>query len=577
MTAPDYITSPVFADASELDAVTLEIILSGLRSVADETYIALMKSAFSTNIKERNDHSTALIDPKGRMISLCERSQPIHLSSMLGLTGALLRKYPLDAFRPGDVFISNDPYVADGSHLPDVNFSMPVFVDGKLLCFMCNIAHHADIGGMAPGSMSGGMTEIYQEGLRIPPVRLLTDYRVNEDIFDLVLLNARVPEERRGDYNAQIAACRLGERRIHELAERHGISALEQAFEQILARTYTRMTDAISQIPPGRYVFEDVMDDDGFGAMNIPIRLAVTVGDPAHEGRIQCDFEGSNPMVRGNINVPFRALQSSVVYAMRALLDPNIPSNQGMLDAIEIEAPEGSMLRAAFPAAVAGRANTCQRVIDVVLGALAPALPDKAVGAANGANTMVVFSGRDPETGKDYVYLETVGGGFGGRAAKDGKDGVQVHLINTSNLPVEAIETEYPLLVESYEFVENSGGAGMYRGGLGLRRTIRPVGHTAVFTGQGERFLNAPWGVFGGAEGGKGGFFLDSDAGRQPMDTKPGLTGVSPEQAVTVETAGAGGYGAPEQRDALAIEGDRTSGKYTADYLRAHYPQVKEA
>ncbi|HEY0275166.1 MAG TPA: hydantoinase B/oxoprolinase family protein, partial [Paenirhodobacter sp.] len=315
MSQPDYITAA--AQGPDMDAVTLEIILSGLRSITDETYIALMKSAFSTNIKERNDHSTALIDPQGRMLCLCERSQPIHLSSMLGLTGALLRKYPIEAFKPGDIFISNDPYVADGSHLPDVNFSMPVFVDGRLLCFMCNIAHHADIGGMAPGSMSGGMTEIYQEGLRIPPVRLFSGYEVQQDIFDLVLLNARVPDERRGDYNAQIAACRLGERRIHELAVQHGADALGVAFTQILSRTYGRMTHAIEQIPAGIYTFEDVMDDDGFGAFDMPIRLRVTVGDPAHEGRIHCDFARSHPMVKGNINVPFRALQSSVVYAMR--------------------------------------------------------------------------------------------------------------------------------------------------------------------------------------------------------------------------------------------------------------------
>ncbi|MYZ46220.1 hydantoinase B/oxoprolinase family protein [Propylenella binzhouense] len=574
MSLPAYMTDA--AARPELDAVTLEIILSGLRSIADETYIALMKSAFSTNIKERNDHSTALIDIHGRMLCLCEKSQPIHLSSMLGLTGALLRKYPLEAFRPGDIFIANDPYVADGSHLPDVNFSMPVFVDGKLICFMCNIAHHADIGGMAPGSMSGGMTEIYQEGLRIPPVRLFSGYELQQDILDLVLLNARVPDERHGDYNAQIAACRLGERRVHELAAQHGLAALEAAFAQILARSYGRMIRAIEQVPPGSYVFEDVMDDDGFGAINMPIRLRVTVGDPADEGRIRCDFTGSHPMVRGNINVPYRALQSSVVYAMRALLDPNIPSNQGMLDAIDIVAPAGSMLHATFPAAVAGRANTCQRVIDVVLGALAPALPDRAVGAANGANTMVVFAGRDAQTGKDYVYLETVGGGFGGRAGKDGKDGVQVHLINTSNLPVEAIETEYPLLAEAYEFVEDSGGAGRHRGGLGLRRTIRPVGHTAQFTGQGERFLNAPWGIFGGTEGGRGRFYMQDGEGRQDLPTKPGLTPVTPDQSITVETAGAGGYGAPQARSPQSVQADLSSGKYTPDYLARHYPQFEE-
>ncbi|MBJ3778080.1 hydantoinase B/oxoprolinase family protein [Acuticoccus mangrovi] len=567
---------PELAPETQLDPITLEVILSGLRSVTDETYIALMKSAFSTNIKERNDHSTALIDPAGRMISLCERSQPIHLSSMLGLTGALLRKYDLDAFRPGDIFVSNDPYTADGSHLPDINFSMPVFVDGELLCFMCNIAHHADIGGMAPGSMSGGMTEIYQEGLRIPPVRLFAEGRMVEDLFEVLLLNARVPDERRGDYYAQIASCKLGERRIQELAATHGRARLAAAFDQLIARTHARMLKAIANVPPGDYVFKDVMDDDGFGAQSMPIAIKVTVGDPALEGRIRCDFAGSSPAVLGNINVPFRALQSSVVYAMRALLDPDVPSNQGMLDAIEIDAPAGSILNAAFPAAVAGRANTCQRVIDVVLGALAPALPDRAVGAANGANTAVIFSGTDGETGRSYVYLETVGGGFGGRATKDGKDGVQVHLINTSNLPVEAIETEYPLLVEAYGFVPDSGGAGTHRGGLGLRRVVRPVGHTTVFTGQGERFLNPPWGVFGGAPGGTGGFKLrEADGTVHDMPTKPGLTPITPQQALIVETAGAGGYGPPEQRSPAERAEDLGSEKFTANFMAKHYGKDK--
>ncbi|MCS0502015.1 hydantoinase B/oxoprolinase family protein [Ancylobacter mangrovi] len=557
-----------------LDPITLELVLNALRSVTDETYIALMRSAYSTNIKERNDHSTALIDPRGRMIALCERSQPIHLSSMLGLTNALLAKYRIEDIAPGDIFAANDPYAAGGSHLPDVNLSMPVFADGRLICFACNIAHHADIGGMSPGSMSGG-TEIYQEGLRIPPVRLFSRGELNTDMLDLFLLNARVPDERRGDYVAQIAACRLGERRMLDLVATYGAPQLTLAFDALIERTYERSKRAIARIPAGRYTFEDVMDDDGWGALDIPIRLAITVGDPATEGRIRCDFTGSAPAVRGNINVPFRATQSSVVYALRAMLDPDVPSNQGMLDAIEIVAPEGSLLNAAFPAAVAGRANTCQRIIDVVIGALAPALPTEAVGAANGANTAVIFSGTDPRTGGGYVYLETVGGGFGGRAVKDGTDGVQVHLINTSNLPVEAIESEYPLLVESYGFVADSGGAGRRRGGLGLRRVIRPVDHVTTFTGQGERFINPPWGVFGGEPGGTGGFRMrEADGTERALPTKPGATEVRPDQALVVETAGAGGYGPPAERAGSDLARDLLSGKFTQDFLRSHYPQA---
>jgi N-methylhydantoinase B len=255
------------------------------------------------------------------------------------------------------------------------------------------------------------------------------------------------------------------------------------------------------------------------------------------------------------------------------MLDPDVPSNQGMLDAIEIEAPAGSFLNARHPSAVAGRANTCQRIIDVVIGALSPALPLDTVGAANGANTATIFSGTDPRTGRSYVYLETVGGGFGGRATTDGKDDVQVHLINTSNLPIEAIETEYPLIVESYGFIPDSGGAGKFRGGLGLRRVIKPAGHTTVFTGQGDRFLNAPWGVFGGGEGGRGGFLKRGPDGVEVrLPTKPGPTPVDPDEALIVETAGAAGYGSAADRSAEALKDDLASGKFSADYMRRHYP-----
>lgn len=568
-------TPPPHRTADTLDAVTLEILLNALRSVADETYISLMRSAYSTNIKERNDHSTALIDPKGRLIALCEAAQPIHLSSMLGLTTRLLERYHLSDFKPGDIFVGNDPFASGGSHLPDINMSMPVFADDELLGFMCNIAHHADIGGMSPGSMSGG-TEIYQEGLRIPPVRLFDGGQLCRDMFELILLNVRVPDERRGDYNAQIAACRLGARRIEELAAAKGTRTLLRVYDEIVERTFVRATRGARKIPRGTYRFTDVMDDDGKGALDMPISVAITSGDPADNGRIRFDFAGTSPAVKGNINCPYYATQSSVAYVFRAMVDPECPINQGMLDAIDVIAPEGCLINAAFPSAVAGRANTCQRIIDTVIGALADALPQEAVGAANGANTMAVFSGRGPD-GQRYVYLETVGGGFGGRAVKDGKDGVQVHLINTSNLPVEAIETEYPLIVEAYEFIPDSGGAGEHRGGLGLRRVLRPRGHVAGFSGQGERFRHAPWGVFGGKQGGTGRFLVRrADGTEEILPTKPSFVEIGPDEALIVETAGAGGYGDPAARPREAIADDLASGKFSAAYLADHYPQFRQ-
>jgi N-methylhydantoinase B len=560
--------------STQIDPITLEILSNGLRSVADETYIALMKSAYSTNIKERHDHSTAIVDPRGRLVVQAENSLAIHLGSMMGLMHTLLAKVPLDQIREGDIFAGNDPYAAGGSHLPDVNLAMPVFVGGELVCFVCNIAHHADIGGMAPGSMAGGMTEIYQEGLRIPCVRLFRAGDLVEDVFDILLLNARLPEERRGDYYAQVAACRLGARRVREIAETRGVGLLRAAFDEIIARTEARLRSALAAVPPGEYRFDDVMDDDGLGTVDIPIKLRIVVPrDPSRE-RVLFDFTGTGPQVKGNINSTITATQAGVLYALKALLDPDVPNNQGLFDVVEIVAPKGTLINAAFPAAVAARANTAQRIVDVVIGALAPAVPNAAVGAANGANTTAVFFGHDARRGRDYVYLETLGGGFGGRAAKDGKDGVQVHITNTSNLPVEAIEMEYPLLVESYGFVGDSGGPGKFRGGMGLRRVVRPVGHSMVFSGQGERFVHRPWGIFGGGEGGTGRFRKLTAGGEQALPTKPLNVEVAPDEAVVVETPGAGGYGKPADRAPEALRQDLISGKFSRDYLARHYGRV---
>jgi len=310
------------------------------------------------------------------------------------------------------------------------------------------------------------------------------------------------------------------------------------------------------------------MDDDGLGTVDIPIRLAIEVTG----ARIRFDFTGTAPQVRGNINLTMNATQAAVCYSLKALLDPEVPNNQGMLDVCEIEAPPGTLVNALAPAPVAARANTCQRIVDVVIGALAEALPDAAVGAANGANTTAVFSGTDPETGAGYLYLETLGGGFGGRSDRDGRDGVQVHITNTSNLPIEAIEQEYPLRVVSYGFVEDSGGAGRFRGGLGLRRSITPVGHSSTFSGAGERFRRSPWGIFGGGAGRPGRFYRQAANGEEtPLDTKPNNVPLAPGECIVVESPGSGGYGPPDERSPDALDADRRSGKFTAAFLRRHY------
>jgi len=554
-----------------IDPITLEIVFNALRSVTDETYAALMKSAYSTNIKERHDHSTAIMDPGGRLVAQSAGSLPIHIASMSGLMGALLGKFDGN-IHEGDIFVSNDPHEAGGTHLPDINLAMPVFVNGEIHSFVCNIAHHADVGGMAPGSMAGGMSEIYQEGLRIPVIRLFRRGELVTDILDLLLLNVRVPLERRGDYFAQISACRLGERRLQEVILKHGKAVLTAAYSDIISRTQRRMADGVESIRDGTYTFSDVMDGDGLGTFDVEIVVAVHVN-----GReITFDFSGTADQVKGNINVTLNATQAAVCYSLKALLDPEIPNNQGVLDAVQIIAPAGTLVNAVFPAPVAARANTCQRIIDVVLGALAEAFPERVVAAANGANTTAVFSGIDPRSGASYLYLETLGGGMGGRPMKDGKDGVQVHITNTSNLPIEAIEMEYPLLVEEYSLVTDSAGAGRFRGGMGLRRVVRPRGHDCIFNGAGERFRHPPWGLFGGASGGMGRFMLRTIEGERRLEDKPDQVSIGPGDAVVIETPGAGGFKPAADRAPEAIAADRATGKFSEEYLNRHYGHLAQ-
>ena len=553
--------------SKNIDIISLEITWNNLKSIADESYITLMKSAFSTNIKERHDHSTAITNSRGKLIAQAENALPAHLASMGGLIQHVIDEYSENIFE-GDIFIANDPHVAGGTHLPDINMAMPIFSKNQLMGFVANIVHHADVGGAAVGSMSGGLNEIYKEGLRIPLVRLYNKGKIVRDVFRLLLLNMRLSDERKGDLNAQISACRLGVKRLKELISKNDEVYLNKIFEEILKRSKIRMQAAISKIPDGDYSFTDYMDDDGLNTKNI--KISVTIKKKGK--KILFDFSDTDEQVEGNFNLTFNATQSSVCYSLKALLDPDLPNNSGIFDAIEIKIPKGSLLNCLSPASVALRLNTCQRVVDVVLGAFIEILPKKITGAANGANTSAVFAGINPNNGQRYVYLETLGGGMGGRYSKDGKDGVQVHLTNTSNLPVEAIEMEYPLRVEEYSFVENSGGAGKYRGGLGIRRIIRPIAHKCEFSGVGERFKHSPWGVFGGKPGKPGKFFIKHKNGKiTKLSSKSSSIYTTEKDAIIMETPGAGGYGDPKKRSKENLLKDKISGKFSNSFIKKYY------
>ncbi len=536
-----------------MDRITLELIGATLLSIAEEMGEALIKSAYSSNIKERQDCSTAIFNMRGEVVAQAEHI-PMHLGSLIMIVGEILARYPTDRLRAGDAFIGNDPYTGGSTHLPDITVASAVFHEGAPIGFVANIAHHAD--------GSGGATRtIYDEGLRIPPIRVVEGGVLREDLMELLLLNFRLPRERRGDFRAQFAANRIGAERLGELLVRYDRRTCEAAMDELLAYGERKIRAALAAIPDGVYPFEDCMDDDGAGGAPVPIAVRITVaGD-----EMVLDFAGTGRQVAGDINVVYLALVATVYYALKALLDPSIPANGGFYRAIRVEAPAGSIVNSELPAPVAWRTQTCQRIADVIFGALAPALPERVIAATNGANSAWVFSGVDPRHHRYYVYLETIGGGSGARASKDGLDGVQVHVTNTSNLPVECLEMEYPLLVEEYSLVEDSGGPGRFRGGLGLRRTIRVLAGEATFLGTLDRARVAPWGLFGGQPGGCGALMLcRGGATPQRLSSKVAGLPLAQGDAVTMITPGAGGYGPPAKRAQAHLARDLREGKISA-------------
>ena len=560
------------APSTPLDPVTLEIMANGLRSVADETFAALMKSAYSTNIKERRDHSTAIMDPAGRLIVQADASLPIHLASMGGLMECLLARFDGD-IRDGDLFVANDPHVAGGTHLPDINMAMPVFFDGDLIAFMCNIAHHADVGGAVPGSMAGGLTEIYQEGLRIPVVRLFREGVLQQDLLDLILLNVRVPAERRGDYFAQIASCRLGRSRLTEILGQYGIAAVRDGFGQIVTRTAARMRAAIAGLPDGVYRFEDAMDDDGMGATDIPIRLTITVDG----SDIHFDFSGSAKQVTGNINVTRNATQASVCYALKALLDPDAPNNQGVLDLPRLTVEKGQPARRRLPGAGGGPGQhlpTHHRCHPGRAGA-GPARSGGRRGQRRQYDGGLLR--QRPAHGRRLCLSGNPGRRLR-RPRRPRRQGRRAgahhqHLEPAGRSHRDGISPARPLLRADRQF----RGPGRQRGGMGLERVVVPVGHACTFNGAGERFARQPWGIFGGGAGATGEFrHVTADGETARLPNKPIGVTIAPDEAVIVRTPGAGGYGDPAERSADDLEDDLTSGKFDEAYIGEHYPQARD-
>jgi N-methylhydantoinase B len=522
-----------------IDPVTVEVIGSALSSIVEEMGEALVRASYSTNIKERRDCSTALFDLDGT--TLCQAEHiPMHLGSFLDLIPHIIKRHPEAEMRAGDVFCGNDAYEGGGTHLPDIVLAEPVFVGDKMIAWAVNLAHHADFADR-------GHAHIYQEGLRIPPIRLYRAGVLQEDVQSLILLNCQVPRERLSDFRAQMAANRLGVQRLQRLCAKYGRDPVLQAGAALQDYAERKMRVGIRAIPDGVYRFSDRYDCPEIdGELDLTCAIHVD-GDSMH-----LDFDAP-PQVRAGLNMTMTALLSTVYYAIKSIVDPSILPNAGLARPLSVSAPSGSILNCSHPAAVNGRLSLCQRIVELIFGALAQAVPEKVTAASNGACFSITFAGHQPADQALWVYLETIGGGSGARFNKDGLDGVHVHMTNTSNLPVEALELEYPLTLMRYELVDGSGGVGQYRGGMGIRRVYR-ADHACHVRVDGSRILSAPWGLAGGSPGGKA-----SIVSTAALNHGAGM--LEQGDLIEVVTAGSGGYGPPEARTQLDVARDVLEGR----------------
>lgn len=533
-----------------VDAITLEIFRSALTAIAEEMGVTLTRSSYSPNIKERRDFSCALFDPRGRMIAQAAH-MPVHLGSMPDSVSAALRGF--SSFAPGDVVALNDPYCG-GTHLPDITLVAPIHVpvDGeqRLIGFAANRAHHADVGGISAGSMPIA-TEIFQEGIIIPPIKLWEAGRANEAALALILRNVRTPHERRGDLAAQTAANRTAALRMAELVSRWRLPVVEAHTEALIAYAERITRAAIETIPDGVYSMTDYLDDDGFGEGPLTITATVTVAASS----LMVDFTGSSPQTTGNVNTVEAVAKSAAYYVVRCLMPEDAPTNAGTFAPVRVIAPPGAIVNALPPGAVAsGNVETSQRITDVILGALAQALPEVIPAASQGTMNNVTAGGRDPRTGQPFAYYETMGGGMGASPTSDGLSGVHTHMSNTMNTPIEALEYAYPIRIYAYRLRRGSGGAGKYRGGDGLERELVFETPTEV-TLLTDRRRHPPYGLQGGHPGLPGENLLIRDGVERALPGKVRFT-AAPGDHLRVSSPGGGGWGKPEQRRARPGDDD---------------------
>ena len=533
-----------------VDPISLEVFKNLFISVSEEMGVALQRTAYSPNIKERRDFSCALFDPQGRMVAQAAHV-PVHLGAMPASVKAAIDSFT-GSLRPGDVVILNDPYLG-GTHLPDITLVAPVYVteDGEryLAGFVSNRGHHADVGGMTPGSLPLS-TELYQEGTIIPPLKLARGGRLNREVVQLICRNSRTPDERKGDLAAQFASIRVGERRLKEIVARYNLETTLEHMEALLDYSERLTRAAISRIPDGSYHYMDYMDDDGLTDQPVPIAVTITIdGD-----EMAVDFTGTSPERPGCINAPLAVTVSAVLYMVHCIVGMEVPPSQGCLRPVSIIAPRASLINPEPQRGVAGgNVETSQRVTDVLLAAMSQALPELIPAASQGSMNNLLIGGHDLARDKPFVYYETIAGGMGARPTKDGVSGIHTHMTNTMNTPIEALEFVYPLRLQRYALRSGSGGDGKFTGGDGLVRDVEFLARARV-TILSERRRFAPYGLHGGHHGERGenvlfrgGYEEVKLSGKEVLDVEPG-------DVLSIRTPGGGGWGAPASSHVGRVE-----------------------
>lgn len=539
------------------DPIAIEVIRNKVEGISDEMELTLLRSSFSPIVKEGLDASAGLFTADGATLAnAC--AIPAHLGSLVPAVAQIIQTFPVQTMRQGDAYLLNDPYMG-GSHLPDIAVVMPIFVDGKVIAFSGTITHHQDVGGMSAGSVPTNATEIFQEGIRIPPLKLLDQGAYNETLVAMLRLNVRIPDIFMGDLNAQISACKVGGRRIVELAGTYGYDELRRVFDALLDRSEALTRAAIRRLPQGTFRHEDVLDNDGID-FDTPIRIAVAV--TIKDDEIEFDFTGCSPQTRGPMNCVRSAVQTAAFFAVRALTDPDIPTNGGCFRVVKLVLPPGSIVNPNEPAPVNARSAAMKRIATVILGALAKAMPDD-YPADSGSELLVMAFGGEVQ-GKRFVVGDLVAAGSGAARGFDGVDVIETDMTNCMNLPAEAMEMEAPIRINCVALRRDSGGAGTFRGGLGVVREYEMLADDITLSHRGERHMHAAQGLAGGEPGAMAVSRIERADGTCEIIPSKRVTTLRQGDRLIVETAGGGGYGPAAQRNADAVRRDHRNGKVTA-------------